>query len=293
MSTDKNRTLWLQWRKSGIGSSDAAAIHNESPYMTPLELYEEKFVNQTVVEESNYILERGNQLEPVARKLFAADYNMTHGTDETFDPENFELKEAPFMRTSTDGASKNKKKGIEIKFQGAEAHEAIKDGKVARHYWIQCQHHLIVAGFESIFLISYNPKAENKIYWTEIKLDVEWAQKHVDACALFWVNGKKGIPPEPTRDDFVMLKKSGMSDKAKELAKLKKIIDDATDVYDRLKKEIEAELTHPKMRVGPIRFTEVERQGAIDYKKVPELKGVNLELYRKAGSKYYKMTVEE
>lgn len=293
MSIDKNRMLWLQWRKAGIGSSDAAAIHNESPYMTPLELYHEKVSELTPQEESNFILERGNQLEPIARKLFAADYNMTHGTDETFTPENFELKEAPFMRSSTDGASKNKKTGIEIKFQGAEAHEAIKDGKVARHYWIQCQHHLIVAGFESIFLVSYNPKAQNKIYWTEIKLDVAFAQKHIDACASFWKHVVTKVPVPETKDDYVTMRKAGLSDKAKELAKLKKIIDDATDVHDRLKAEIEAELTHPKMRVGPIRFAEVERKGAVDYSKVPELKGVNLEPYRKAGSKYYKMTIEE
>lgn len=291
---DKNRAAWLSWRKNSIGSSDAAAVHNESPYMTPLELYEEKFINKEIKENDNYILERGRTLEPIARKLFAAEYNMANGTDETFDPENFQLSDAIFMTASSDGASKDKKIGIEIKFQGAEAHEAVKDGKIARHYWIQIQHQILVCGFEYVYLVSYNPKAEvNKIYFTLVRPDKEFLQKHIEACAQFWANGIKGVAPKETKDDFVTMKKAGMSEKAKRVAELKEQIDTLIEEMDSLKDEILAAVIHPKTRIGPLRFSEVERVGAVDFKKIPELKGVDLELYRKASSKYFKMTVEE
>lgn len=41
---------------------------------------------------------------------------------------------------------------------------------------------------------------------------------------------------------------------------------------------------------GGRKLTHVERAGSVDYKKVPELKGVDLEPYRKAGSNYWRLS---
>ena len=47
--------------------------------------------------------------------------------------------------------------------------------------------------------------------------------------------------------------------------------------------EVDAEICGKKL-------TKVERKGSVDYAKVPELKGVDLEQYRKAGSSYWKLS---
>ena len=42
--------------------------------------------------------------------------------------------------------------------------------------------------------------------------------------------------------------------------------------------------------VGSLKVTNVERKGSIDYKKVPELSGVDLEQYRKAATHFWKVS---
>ena len=44
---------WLDWRKKGIGSSDAPIIMGVSPWKTPFELWEEKTGTQRAYEGIN------------------------------------------------------------------------------------------------------------------------------------------------------------------------------------------------------------------------------------------------
>jgi putative phage-type endonuclease len=95
------RTEWLKKRKLSIGSSDAPAIHGKSPYLTELQLYNDK-TSDVIDEKSSYVMEMGNRLEPEARKLFAAEYNLIHGRDETFSPKMLTHSECQFMTASLD-----------------------------------------------------------------------------------------------------------------------------------------------------------------------------------------------
>lgn len=40
-----------------------------------------------------------------------------------------------------------------------------------------------------------------------------------------------------------------------------------------------------------VKVAEIERVGSVDFKAIPELKAVDLEQYRKPGSKYFKITL--
>jgi hypothetical protein len=53
-----------------------------------------------------------------------------------------------------------------------------------------------------------------------------------------------------------------------------------------VKAKIKAAMKHPKMRFGQIRLSIQERKGSVDYSKVRELKGVDLEQYRKPSTEY-------
>lgn len=44
---------------------------------------------------------------------------------------------------------------------------------------------------------------------------------------------------------------------------------------------------------GGIQLTQIARKGAIDYGRIPELRGVDLEPYRKEGSEYWKISLSE
>lgn len=58
---------WIEWRKSGIGSSDIATIMGANPYQTPYQLWEEKCGVRNAFD-GNRFTEHGNLNEPYARE---------------------------------------------------------------------------------------------------------------------------------------------------------------------------------------------------------------------------------
>lgn len=297
-----DRQVWLKWRRGGIGSSDAASVHNKSPHSTALELFQDKFGEEESVEENSFIMEMGNRYEPIARKLFAAEYNIRNLTDETFEPKNIVSADWDVLRASLDGSSQSGEDTIEIKFQGEDAHKRTMDeslpvrgGRVPEHYWIQIQHQLLVSGAKKCFLVSYNPKHPTNLTFVEVTPDAEFQLEHILACKTFWENGLNGIAPEPSDKDFVTLTKKGAKAKAKRLVFLKEKIAELTEEADEVKAILVGMLSHPKMRCAGLRFNQITKKGSIDYAKIPEVKALaaeKLEEYRKKGTTYYDVRLE-
>lgn len=299
-----SRAKWLEWRRQGIGASDSPAIMGVSPYKTILQIYEDKISTEAPVEISSRIMEKGNELEPVARKQFAAHFNLLNDTDETFEPKLVTLEEFPFMKASLDGCSKNGKIIVEIKLQGKENHVRLAEGQklnlpdgksyIRLDYWTQMQHQFICSGAEEGYLCSINDTVLDAkkldVKWIKILPDREYQKLHFRSCVHFWDCVQNKTPPQPGGDDLLPL--TGMDDKIKLWKKLKLKIENEEEELESLRKEILAKVTHPKMYACGVTITEVEKQGSVDYKKIPELKGVDLEKYRKASSKYYKMDIK-
>lgn len=57
-----------------------------------------------------------------------------------------------------------------------------------------------------------------------------------------------------------------------------------------LKKDIFAKAKGGKDKIGQLTVTNIERKGAVDYKKIPELKGLDLEQYRKKPTNFWKIS---
>ena len=71
-TADLPRDKWLEWRRKGIGGSDAAAILGISPFMTCRDLYYDKLGISADAEDENWIAKDiGNLLEPLVAKIFA------------------------------------------------------------------------------------------------------------------------------------------------------------------------------------------------------------------------------
>lgn len=307
MESQSDRQAWLQWRRSGIGSSDAAAVHGCSPYKTPLELYEDKFseLSDNIEEETSFVMERGNQFEPIARKLFAAEWAIQNldRDGEEFAPRRAVSADLPILICSLDGCTKECDETIEIKYQGAEAHERVADeklpirgGRVPEHYWMQCQHNLLVTGAKWCWFISYNPKAAQNLLYVKVLPDVEFFKLHIEKCAEFWANGQKGIEPPPTDKDYVLLRTKGAKLIAKRMEALKRQKKEIEAEYDALEEELLKMVTHPRMRVGALRINQITKQGSIDYARIPEIKAMpkeTLEQYRKKASTYYTVNLEK
>lgn len=289
-----SREEWLNWRRKGIGASDSPAIMGCSPYKTAIQIWEDKVSTAPPVELSSRIMEKGNELEPVARQQFAAHYNLLNDADETFEAARVQLQEFPFMKASLDGVSKDGKTLIEIKFQGKEKHQAVSKGEVRIDYWTQIQHQFICSGATKGYLVSINEDAKNDkkldVLWCEVKPDLEYHKKHFRAMVEFWDCVENKRRPDAGPEDFVLLK--GFDKQIEEWKKLKLDIELKGERLEFLRTEILKAVNHPKMHACGVTICQVEKSGSVDYKKIPELKGVDLEKYRKAPTTYYKMDIK-
>lgn len=294
------RVAWLLWRHQGIGSSDAAAVHDlKDAFKTRLQLVEEKIKDEPPAEETNFILDKGNRLEPIARRHFQSQYFFDTGIDLKFDPQTFEYSELNFMRASLDGFAEHfnlndartERIGIEIKYLGKEPFAAIDKGEVPRKYWIQMQHQMLVAGLDYMFFVGCVD--DKGIAYTLVKPDPEFMKLHIQECANVWRMVLDKKLPEPSANDYKEIKKKG----AKALAKRYQYLDQKIKALEAEKKEVKDKflglVDHPRMTCSGVLVLKVERAGNVDYAKIPELKGVDLEKYRKAATSYYKITTDK
>lgn len=79
---------------------------------------------------------------------------------------------------------------------------------------------------------------------------------------------------------------------AEELYKLQQQLKSLEKYAEELKDKLKALSQNEAAHGGGFRFNYTERKGNVDYAKIPELKAVNLELYRKEPVRYWKLELE-
>lgn len=162
------RQQWLKNRKLGVGASDVPAIMGVSPYRNILQTYDEK-ISESIDESTNYAMELGNTLEPIAREAYEdlMEYK--------FPACNFVNVEKPHYRCSLDGFGNGH--AIEIKYCGANFTE-----DCPLKYYPQIQFQYAVANCKSIDLVQINntqqinviPVPRNDEYITDMLKKVDW-----------------------------------------------------------------------------------------------------------------------
>lgn len=149
----ENRKDWLFARKGHIGASDAAAVVGLSPWMTNVQLYEDKTSPFDVKEIKSAMIERGVRSEPHIRELYAIESGDTvqDGTGKLL-----VSKDSPFMSCTLDGACLDDDGNpyiLEIKSVNWSRHWA-KDNGIPDHYFIQLLHQLYVTGWDRAVLLA-------------------------------------------------------------------------------------------------------------------------------------------
>jgi putative phage-type endonuclease len=206
---DQRTNEWLDWRKNGIGSSDAPIIMGVSPWKTPFELWEEKTNRVKPEETSNWAQERGNELEPIARAKFELECDMEMG------PALCQHEDHPWCRASMDGWNPLHKIGLEIKFLGANDFKLAKDqGVVPEKYFPQIQHQFLVTGAKEIIFYGYfvDKGAENHkgiSVSVSCKPDIEYISKLAKAEYEFYRCMVEDCPPPYIEKDFKLLRVAG------------------------------------------------------------------------------------
>lgn len=289
IALDQRSNSWLAFRGKGIGSSDAAAVLGVSPWKTAFQLWEEKTGKTKKEFTPNWAMERGNQLEPKAR----AAYELLHDAD--MPPVCMTHDKYEFMRGSFDGHNCELSRDLEIKCPGDKDHEEALAGSVPEKYIPQCQHLLMVSGSKELHYFSYHPDFPQgkRSALVIVKPDLEFQGKLLNAEIEFWEKVQSEIMPELTKKDFQELDSPehiALFNKLR-LAKIKS--DEAHAAYEEIKKLIIDAIEYARVRCAGVQMIRATRKGSIEYSKIPELQGVDLEKFRKKPTSFVEFRIQK
>ncbi|MDV2483526.1 YqaJ viral recombinase family nuclease [Acinetobacter towneri] len=187
---------WLEVRKQGIGSSDAAAACGLNPYMSMLELWMIKTgrVQQNIEDESSghAPLYWGKQLEPLVAEYYSMHTNnkvrRVNAVLQHPDPDK------AFMLANLDYAVVGNEdvQILECKTAGEYGAKLWRDG-VPLYVLCQVQHQLAVTGKQAAHICVLLCGQETKIY--KVSRNEALIEQIIQAERLFWECVENDVPP--------------------------------------------------------------------------------------------------
>ena len=264
-----------------MGAADAPVIMGVSPWKTKYQLWLEKTAETCSDNKSgNWATQRGHDLEPRAR----AQYELETGI--TAPATLAEHATYPFLRASLDGYSVESKLVLEIKCPGKDDHELALKNQVPDKYYPQIQHQLLVTGAEMAHYYSFDG---TKGVLVRVPPDREYCTHLLAELLSFWNLVETKTPPAYSDKDYKRVRNGELNQLMRDWKSAKELSDKWKDVADKLQKQILASdlIDHPRILIEGVKISKVQRKGAVDYKVIPNLEGVDLEKYRKKSSSYY------
>lgn len=254
---------WLEWRKKGIGASDAPVIMGVSPFKTLNQLWKEKVMGWK--QPDNPAMARGRALEDEALGSFMMEtgYFLTPQVRK-------EHPNHPWMRATLDGWDEEQKVLVEIK-TSRYVHE-----EVPEHYYPQLQHQMEVVGVDSMYYFSYDGSEGRTL---EVKRDPDYCKVLIEKEQAFWAKVQEGVIDLTGDEEF-----NAHMHKLAEIKALKKELQEQENFH--LSQLILFSDGCSAKGKGGVLF-QAERKGSISYSEIPELKQIDLEQYRKPSTTYW------
>ncbi len=273
---------WHEFRRNHIGASEAFTIWNESPKAW-YSLWEEKMAIKVNTFDSAP-MRHGRETEPVARRWF------NEYIGDIVWPDVKESPDLSFLSASLDGISPSGEILWEVKCPTSRRMiECATEGAIMPSHIYQMQQQMYVYGASRVYYhIYYN---DDDSYVFDCFRDDKWLEEYLPKAEKFWGYVERGEPPfsewktqEWQDNETWML---GLLKREEELkAKLK-----AVDVEKKTCIDSFWDITGGKSGMGKeITFTSCRRKGAVNYKMIPELKGVDLEEHRKDDIVFWKVS---
>ena len=146
----KDRTEWLKYRESGIGSSEVATIVGLNPWETPYQLWRRK-VGLDAPKQENFAMKAGHYLED-AVSLFWQDETGQQVIKSSAGDWLIRDDERPYLQVSPDRTywladmpHSNENKGI---LECKTTQMTIDEDDIPKHWFVQVQYQLGVAGYQ-------------------------------------------------------------------------------------------------------------------------------------------------
>lgn len=194
---DMSREQWLEWRRQGIGGSDAAAVAGLYRWRSPVGVWLEK-TGQVEEDDAGEAAYWGKVLEDVVAREFSERTGLKVMRRNAI----LQHPQYPFMLANIDRYIVDKDSGRGV-LECKTANEYLKgeweDDKIPEAYQIQVQHYLAVTG------LSYGYVAVlvggNKFRMKRVERDDEVIKHLIKIESDFWRLVEEQIPPEMDGSD--------------------------------------------------------------------------------------------
>lgn len=278
----QNTDAWLELRKRKIGASDAPVIMNMSPWKTPYKLWTQK-VGIDTEDFVTRAMQEGLDKEEEARQEFIKQTNILVSPKVCFH------ETLDWMMASLDGIDKEEKNIVEIKNAGETDHRVAKGGRVPDKYKAQLQHQLEVTGLPMAYYFSYH-HGDGVI--VEVGRDDKFISEMLEEEKKFFSCMQDFVAPKMTSKDYVAIDDVEFTSAAAELKKILLEMTALTKREEELKKML-TDMCEAKSLTNAtcngMHISKCVRKGNIDYASIPELKKIDLEIFRKTPISYWRV----
>ncbi len=280
-SMSQGSNEWLKLRKTKVTATDAGVILGISPYQSSYGLWAEKMSLSPPVQETERMRE-GKRLEPIALQEF------TKITGILAYPAIVISDERSWQMASLDGLSDDNKSMVEIKC-GPKTCALAKQGIIEPHYRAQLHHQMSVMSLKSMFFFTFDGYSSNIM---EVERDDAFIADMITKEHEFYKCIDNFDPPALSDKDYTVRNDDEWK-KASEMYLASchrvKFWEEEQEYWRKIL--IEAAGSSNVKGEG-VRVAKSVRKGAIEYKAIPELKGLDLEQYRKKPSEYWRIGIE-
>jgi putative phage-type endonuclease len=268
---------WLELRKTKITATDAPVIMSESHWKTKIQLYHEK-KSEDVFNFCNSAMQRGTDLEPIARNLFIIQTGI-------FVEPKVVIKD--WAMASLDGISECGKYIVEIKCPGSKDHAIALQGKVPDHYYAQLQHQMWVCDVEKMHYFSFD--GTDGLAVVVLRND-EYIEKMIAEEFKFYQCIINDIEPESSENDYIERDDSLWKQFSSQWISINCQIKELQKQEEEIRNQLIFLSGKSNCKGNGISLCQVQRKGNVDYSKIPELKGIDLEKYRKDSINSWRIT---
>jgi len=245
-----SREEWLKLRKSGLGGSDAAAVCGLNPYISAMDVFQDKTTEETSGED-NEAMRQGRDLEEYAAGRFCEATGLKVRRSNVM----YRSLEYPFMLANVDRLVVGEDAGLECKTASAFSADKWKDGEVPLHYLLQCCHYMAVTGrsrwYIAVVILGREFKyagihREESLIQNLIRLEQEFWKRYVvqgimpppdgsEACGnlldKYFGASKKGSAMRLVGFDEKLERRQEIAGQMKELEREQKQIDQEIKLY--------------------------------------------------------------
>ncbi len=271
---------WHEHRRKYRNASETPIVLGVSPWTTPYQLWQLKL--GLVEQEVTPAMQRGTELEPVARAAYERQTGRVMQPLVVVDGE---------YSASLDGMTLGGERIVEIKcpVKGRDSTlwKTVEAGRLPEHYQVQVQHQLMVtgAGVADVYVFD----------GTEgILLEVAPHPRHGRGSTRRGTSSQGSLtsktPPPLSKGDVRERSDTEWTAAAAHYLETKLVADQAQIALAEAKDRLVALASHTSETGGGVTVTRYWKSGAIDYKKIPELKALDLEQYRGAAREETRVT---